>query len=145
MKSKLPVQQKAKMPSNINDVFGNPLKIPESIAKDLKEKGLVPRFISIKKVMENAGQHDKGWTIYKLPEPIRHPITGNLEETYRVKDLILAVKSKEDHQKHQEYLRLRANMQSQSPSKMRKEIRDRIKEAKASSYVSMIDGYEENE
>lgn len=139
-KAKLPVKK-----HTATDLFGNRQKIPAAIAAELEKKNLVGRFVNIKTMQENGGFHKRGWEVYELDEGLKNPITGNVNKTYRVGDLILAVKTKEDHQKHREYLDQQAKQASMSAVERRKEIRDRIKENKAEGYVKIFDGYEENE
>lgn len=143
-KAKLPV----KKPSNADlsiDMFGNRLKLPKDIQKELEEKKLVHRFISVKKMQESGGFHDKGWQVYQLKEGLTNPISGSVDKIYRVGDLVLAVKTKEDHARHVAYLEMRANAQAQVVQQSKQEIRDKIKESKADKYISIDDGYDEND
>lgn len=143
-KAKLPV----KKPTNTElsaDMFGNRLKLPEKIAKQIEADGFVHRFVSVKKMQESGGFHDKGWQIYQLKEGLTNPITGSVDKIYRVGDLVLAVKTKEDHSKHVAWLKQRADGQSQVVKQNTQEIRDKIKESKADKYVSIDEGYDEND
>jgi hypothetical protein len=131
--------------SNDNDLFGNRLKIPAHIQEELDKKGLVPRFVSMRKINEGGGFHPMGWTPYTVDNPITNPITGQAEKIFRIGDLVLAVKTKEQHQKHADYLKRRSASQSTSHAENIKAMRDKIKDGRADKHISLLDGYEEND
>lgn len=146
MKTKLPTQSKKQYnPMEDLEIFGNRLKVPEAIQSDLDKEGLVGRFISIKKFNENGGMHEKGWVPYRLKNPVKNLLTGNTDETLKVGDLVLAVKSKVDVEKHQRFLKARADVQLGAHKKTVEEIRDRIREEKADKHVKLLEGYDEND
>jgi CO dehydrogenase/acetyl-CoA synthase beta subunit len=126
-------------------MFGNKLRVPAEILKELDEAGLKHRFVSIKKIQDSGGYHPMGWTPYTLKNPKKNPITGNMEDTLRVGDLILAVKSAQDHTKHLNWLNQKAKAQSANHKANVSEMKKRISEGGASKHVSLIEGFEENE
>lgn len=126
------------------DFFGNRLKVPAHIQKELDEAGLAHRFVSIKKIQESGGYHPKGWTPYTLKNPQENILTGQAEKTYRVGDLVLAVKTKEAHAQHVKYLAKQAEAQSATQRNSVKQMRDKIRESRADKHISLIEGYEEN-
>lgn len=128
-----------------DDFSGSALKIPNHIQAELDEAGLVPRFVSVKKVADSGGYHPKGWTPYTIKNPTENPLTGQMDKTFRVGDLILAVKTKQAHNAHLAELRRKSDAQSASHKNSVKEMRDRIKDSGADKHVSLIEGYEENE
>lgn len=132
--------------ANLGNDFspGNRLKIPAHIQAELDKKGLVPRFVSLKKMSESGGYHPMGWTPYTVENPQVNPITGTAEKVFRVGDLVLAVKPKAEYQKHKEWLAQKSKSQSQMHRNNVKEMRDRIKDSRADKHVSLIEGYEEN-
>lgn len=127
------------------DFFGNKLKVPAHIQKELDEQGLVHRFVSARKLSDNGGYHPMGWTPYVIKNPVENPITGQTDKIYRVGDLILAVKSKEDHAKHRAWLDQKADAMRKSNKNTVQDMRDRIRDSGASKHVSLIEGYDEND
>lgn len=146
-----PVKQKVASKKEIaqdnigGDLFGNRQKIPEEIQKELDAKGLKARFVSIKVIQEAGGYHPKGWTPYKLDKPRENPITGTADPLFRVGDLVLAVKTKEDHARHLRHLAMRSESQALEQKKSIQEMRDKIRESRAEKHVSLLEGYEEND
>jgi hypothetical protein len=146
-RTKIKNKAEATAPANLNaaDLFGGGLKIPDHIKAELDKKGLVPRFVSLKVLQDNGGYHPKGWTPYTVENPQVNPITGTAEKTFRIGDLVLAVKTKEQHAKHKEYLSQRSAAQSQEHKNNVKEMRDKIRDSGAGKHISLIEGYEEND
>lgn len=146
MKTKItPTEKKQFSVMDEMELFGNRLKVPENIQADLDKEGLVGRFISIKKYNENGGMHEKGWVPYTLKSPVKNLLTGNVDSTLKVGDLVLAVKTATDVSKHQRFLKARADAQMGAHKKTVQEIRDRIREDKADKHVKLIEGYDEND
>lgn len=113
-KGRKPLKSKPKKPMSHDDLFGNPLKIPEALAKELAAKGLGGHWISYKQLQANAGYHKKGWVPYKQEKNA----TISNEEFHlgvgpdgliRRGSLILGVKSLEAIGQHKEYLSSRAD------------------------------------
>lgn len=125
--------------------FGNRLKVPAHIMKELRDKGLAHRFVSIKKIQENGGYHPMGWTPYEVEKPLTNPLTGQAEKLHRVGDLVLAVKPKDAFEQHKKWLAHKSQAQAGVQKKAAQEMRDRIKEGKASKHISVIEGYEESD
>lgn len=127
------------------DMFGNRLTLPKALQKELDEQELKHRFVSIKKIQEAGGYHPLGWTPYTLKNPRSNPITGVAETTFRVGDLILAVKTQQDYDKHKAWLAQKSKAQTQSHKNSVKEMKDRLREGGISNHVKILEGYEENE
>lgn len=127
------------------DLFGNRQKIPADIQKELDEKNLAARFVSIKVIQESGGYHPKGWVPYKLDNPRKNPIDGSVDPLFRVGDLVLAVKTQADHKRHLAHLASRSNSQALEQKKSIQEMRDKIRESRAEKHVSLLEGYEEND
>jgi hypothetical protein len=126
------------------DIFGGGLRVPAYIQKELEEKGLVARFVSVKKVAEAGGYHPRGWTPYQIENPQPNVLTGQVDKTYRFGDLVLAVKTKQQAQQHRKLLDQRNAGQAQSHKNSLKEMRDKIREGRADKHISLFEGYEEN-
>jgi hypothetical protein len=127
------------------DLFGNRLKVPQQIQEELEKEGYVHRFVSMKKITEAGGFHPMGWTPYTIKNPIKNPITGQAESIFRVGDLVLAVKTKEQHKKHLDYLKRRSQAQSNAHQDNVKAMRDKIKEGNASKHIALLEGDDEDE
>lgn len=125
--------------------FGAKLQIPAAIRKEIASKGLVPRFVSTKKIVESGGYHPNGWVPYQIENPVKNPITGQADSIFRVGDLVLAVKTKQQHARQTQYLRDKAENQQKAQKNSVKEMRDRIKDSRADKHISLIEGYEEND
>lgn len=144
--TKVATKAETKKPVSLDMVdFGNRLKIPAHIEEELKAKGLVPRFVSVKKIQENGGFHPMGWTPYEIEKPHTNPLTGQAEKLFRVGDLVLATKPKAAAENHKRWLAQKSEAQSGEQKKAAKEMRDRIREGKASKHISVIEGYEESD
>lgn len=126
------------------DAFGG-LQIPAHIQKELKEANLTARFVSIKVLNERGGFHPRGWIPYVVKNPIENPLTGQSEKTYRIGDLVLAVKSATDAKAHKDYLQGRADSQVAAQGESIKQMRDKIREGRADKHISLLEGYEEND
>lgn len=142
VKSKAEIGQTSLM--NFND-FGNKLKIPAHIQKELDEEGLIGRFVSLKKIQDSGGYHPMGWTPYLVKNPQMNPITQTAEKTFRIGDLVLAVKTKHDHAQHVAWLKQKSDRQTSQHKNNVKEMRDRIRDSRADKHISLIEGYEEND
>lgn len=111
-------QKKAEPLLREDDLFGNMLKLDPVLETELKEKGLEGRFVDAKKLYEAGGYHPKGWVVYKRT-PTSDTIGSNEfkfgsdpDGIVRRGSLILAVKTKEQAEKHREFLRRKAALQS---------------------------------
>lgn len=133
-----------KVEMNTLDLFGGGLRIPANIQKELDERGLVGRFVSLKTLTATGGHHPRGWTVYQIQNPEPNPISGNIEKVYKYGDLVLAAKPAAAHAQHKAFLASRSEAQSKSHKNNVKEMRDRIKDSRADKHISLIEGYEEN-
>lgn len=133
------------------DVFGNPLSLPPGLKAELAEKGLEARFIDSKKLYDNHGYHDKGWTPYKRSSQSSSATLDKSEfksgsdpdGVFRRGSLILAVKPKEEVEKHRLLLKQKANRQKTYNKTTAAELRKLAREASANSEV--YEGYDEND
>lgn len=151
---KKPLSSKPKRQSEYireGDLFGNPLSIPPHIQEELKAKGLEGRFVDNKKLQDNYGYHDKGWTPYKKSTPTASDtidksdtkIGADPDGAFRRGSLILAVKPIEAAEKHRTLLKQKANRQKQHTKARAAELRQMAKESFGNSEV--FEGYEEND
>ena len=130
-----------------DELFGNACSISPELARELDEKGLVPRFVDAKKLYEMNGYHPKGWVPYKRDMSI----VGKEDFKYgsdpsgiiRRGSLILAVKTKEQAAKHKAYLDQRAGRAKTFNTEKAKELRDFGRSHNLP--VEVHEGYEEND
>lgn len=127
------------------DVFGDRLAIPAEIKAEMDARGLVPRWISAKTLGSNNGRHPKGWTPFEMANSIVNAVSGTSDKLYRIGDLILGAKTKEQHAKHAKYLKDKARMQSSESKNRAEEMKANIRDQKGSKYVQVVEGYEDNE
>jgi hypothetical protein len=118
-----PLSTKPQAPvMNYDDIFGNNLTISKELQAELEQKGLVARFVDAKKLHEFNGYHPKGWVPYKREKKIGSATMDGDEFKFgndpsgciRRGSLILAVKTKEQAQKHRQFLDQRAEHQLSS-------------------------------
>jgi hypothetical protein len=126
--------KKGPEPIREDELFGNMLKLDPDIAQELKDKGLEGRFVDAKKLYEANGYHPKGWRVYK-----RTTASGTIgsnefkfgtdpDGIIRRGSLILAVKTKEEAEKHREFLRRKAALQSSVVPKAAEALRRTARE-----------------
>jgi len=99
-KGRVPLSQKNDISSDLQgeDMELNLLTVDPALAKEIKDKGLVYRFINAPQLQQNYGYHRSGWTPYKREATEKK---GSLDfqfgtdpEGYvRRGDLVLAVKT----------------------------------------------------
>jgi len=134
-------------PVNHDDIYSNPLKLPKELEDELDKKNLVPRFISAKELYKNQGYHKAGWRPYKrrydtMEKPERDFHQGSDPEgIIRRGDCILAVKSKEEVQRHKRFLAVKAERYKDYNRQQADELR---KIAKEHGGAVIHEGYEEN-
>jgi len=121
------------------------------VAKELEEQGLEARYVNIKLMGRNGGTHPRGWRPYKRQKSESSTrdeyLFGKDPEGYvRRGDLVLAVKTKEEVSKHRAYLDYEAKSHSVNRiiKNKRKEMREMIKNQGMGDYVTLHEGYEEN-
>lgn len=92
------------------DTFGNMLAIPEDVQKDIEERGYIARWINAPKTAAQGGYNARGWEVYHRPKGVNDSISfgNNPDGVVRRGDCVLAVKSKEQHKMHKEYLEFEA-------------------------------------
>ena len=97
------------MKSFSTDIFGNALALPPELEKELKDKGLVARWVSAKLLHANQGYHPKQWKPYKREpgatmEGVEFKSGSDPDGLIRRGDCILATKTAEQFQVHQDWL-----------------------------------------
>jgi hypothetical protein len=120
------VYKTAETKSNVANPFDfDFFKLPADIQKELDDKGLVGRFVSVKLLEEYNGQHPKGWRVYKRDKVENSAYTaifGKDHDGYvRRRSLILAVKSKDEVDAHKMYLNKLADDVNLEKMKARRE------------------------
>jgi hypothetical protein len=138
-----PTKRSVEMP----DFARNNFDIDASLKKELDEKGLIPRWVNIKQMENYGGYHPKGWVPYKR-ESISdtEKLFGNSTDGYlRRGDTVLAVKKKEDVDKHRAYLRNEAKSSSvkELTKRTKKDFKDMIKSAGMQDSIKVNEGYDD--
>lgn len=133
-----------------DDVFGNPLQLSEELKNELRARGLVWRFIDAKRLYDMNGYHDKGWVPYKRDAVTQAKDThgfkfGNDPDgVIRRGSVILAVKSKEQGDRHKEFLAQKARRATDGyNAKKAQELREFSRNNNLNADVH--EGYEDNE
>jgi len=132
---------------NHDDIYSNPLKLPKDLEDELEKKGLVARFISAKELYKNQGYHKAGWIPYKktcdtMKKSERDFHQGSDPEgIIRRGDCILAVKSKEEVQRHRAHLAAKADRYKDFNRKQADELRNIAREHGG---AVIHEGYDEN-
>jgi hypothetical protein len=135
-----------------DDLFGNNLALSPEMQKELDEKGLVGRFVDAKKLFENGGYHPKGWVPYR-----REKKSGDILDkdefrfgsdpsgVIRRGSVILAVKRKEEVEKHREFLKQRAALYN--PQTMQDEKAEELRRFSKTNRLDTVihEGFEEND
>jgi hypothetical protein len=133
-----------KAPSFAKDKF----EIPEDVAKELAEKGLKGRWISMKELELGSGYHRKGWVPYKkeTPSEIEKLFGKSPDGFVRHGDLVLGVKKEEDVQAHRAWLRQEAknNSVKEITKRTKKNFQDSIRQAGAQDAIKVVEGYDED-
>lgn len=125
------------------DIFGNPMKVPEDIKKELDEQGLVPRWGDYKQLKADDGYHEKGWRVYQRKEGGSTSVFGGSSPDRLVRrgSCVLMVKTKEGHKRHKDYLVNKAKSYGKKfRSKTADEMRQKVKNSRLGSQI--VDGYE---
>lgn len=131
-----------------DDLFGNMLKLDPDLEKELAEKGLEARFVDAGKLYAANGYHPKGWTVYK-----RQTASGTMDFKFgndpegiiRRGTMILAVKSKEQAERHREFLRQKAELYNSVVPRMAEELRRTAKENNVDAYVDETYGEDDDQ
>jgi len=129
--------------------FMTPMALPLDLKKEIEEQGLVPRWINAGKLYANQGYHEKGWV------PYRRKLDGKMgahefkfgndpDGVVRRGDCILAVKNKEQHKQHTDYLDYRAQAAKGLGKQEAEKIRQYLKDSRVEG-VELEEGYEEDE
>lgn len=114
-----PVRLNKPAPIVADDIFQNPLGVDEDLKSLLESKGFAIRFINHKQYADFGGSHPAHWkpiSKKKLKElgydtmDVHDFSNGSDVDGYiRRGDLVLAVRSKEINEKHNQYLRQEAD------------------------------------
>lgn len=141
LKGAKPLSEKNKEAS-LDQIFGNILKIPAEIKKELDAKNLEGRFIRYEEFVKLGGMHPRGWEPYKPDvSPKSYQLFGSNPDGFiRRKDLVLASRSKELCDLHRGKLKQDADRKMSSASQ--KAAAKGLKSM--SSEVSVIEGYYED-
>jgi len=129
-----------------DDVYGNPLKLDKELEKELKEKGLVARFINAGTLYKNQGYHNAGWIPYKrgcdTMEQSRKDfhMGSDPEGIIRRGDCILAVKSEEAVEKQKAFLRKKADRYKGFTKQKAQELRQMARDIGG---ATIHEGYDE--
>lgn len=128
---------------NPADLYQSALDIPESIKKEIEEKGLAARWINATEFQRQYGFHKSGWTPYKPDNklPAIAGVSGDPEGFVRRGDLILATKTKEQHNLHKARLKMKSSMASGYNATKAKELRRFMQESGVKTKV--VEGFEE--
>ena len=102
--------------------FGNKLFIEPELKAKAATEGKELRFISAKKLYENAGYHENGWTPYIVEKGSFGTLSGfkfgnDPDGVLRRGDAILACRSVELSEKHRTHLKNKASKYSQNAHK----------------------------
>lgn len=117
---KKPLSSKPKPASTVpvGELFGNALAIPADVQRELDEKGYEGRWVDAQKLYAFSGYHPKEWVPYKQERkkdsgaPTDLKFGADPEGVIRRGTMILAVKRKEDAERHRAYLKHKASLVS---------------------------------
>lgn len=133
-----------------DDLFGNACSIPQELRDELDAQGLECRFIDAKRLYEMNGYHDKGWIPYKREAKASDKVNASDWKfgndpggVVRRGSLILAVKTKEQVQKHKLYLKQKADRQKGFNAEKAAEMRKFAKDNNLPAEIH--EGFEEND
>lgn len=145
---KRPLSQKQATFVTPDEVFGNPLKLDQELKNEIANKGLECRFIDAKRLYEMSGYHKNGWVPYRREKAEGFGITdfkfgSDPEGIIRRGSMILAVKPKDQAEKHRAYLRQKAGVYAQVNKTKADEMRQFAKERQVDTHV--YEGFEEND
>ena len=128
------------LPSSYSPV-GTGLDIDTALKKELKEAGLVYRFLNFK-IYKQKGFHQSHWKPYQRKSNPSGGVSFTVDpDGYTVhQDLVLGVKPAEWNKAHKEFL----SKKSGRLANAQKIAEDAMKEAVAESGGQVISGYEEN-
>lgn len=147
-KGRKPLKSKPVPNMSFDDLFGNPLSIPEDLQKELDRKQLVGHWISWKQLVDGAGYHKRGWIPYRREKSDKlsneeFAVGSDPDGFFRKGSLVLGVKKRADWQKHKAFLRHRAIRYRDSfQKKQAEELRRMGKEIDPSFRVH--EGYEDS-
>lgn len=130
------------------DIFGDATKLDPPLQAELKEQGLVGRFVDAKQLYQMNGYHKNGWMPYKRKAAGTMGLSDfkygtDPDGIVRRGSLILAVKTADAHRKHKLLLEHRAArykaVQKNEADAMRAFQQDRQIDSQ------VVEGYDENE
>jgi hypothetical protein len=122
--------------------------IDPELRKELEEQGLEGRFVNVGQMQEFGGRHAKGWVPYKRKSlTTEESIFGKDPDGYirRGKDLVFAVKTKEEAERHRAYLDYNAKeaQVDKKKTKHKKMLEDYVRDNKMNDYLRVTEGYED--
>lgn len=93
-----------------SDFINDPYFLDKELKAELESKGLVGRFVNIKKLEMYGGRHNSGWVPYKRESKDPMGIFGSDPDGFvrRGMDLVLAVKPVALQKKHKKKLHIEA-------------------------------------
>lgn len=126
-----------------DDIYTNPLQVPNELKEELEEAGLSYKFINGKELVENHGFHHAGWKPYK---PKCQAVTAatfgaDPEGYFRRGDLILAVLPKEVVARQKAFIKQKAQNMI-DPNNAKRELKAL---AQRSGVDARVTGWEEDE
>jgi len=125
-------------------VFGNQGAIPPEVQAELKEQGLIGRWLNAQTVHQNQGYHKKGWQVYrrKKNDTIKSEWSYGSDPSGIVRrgDSILGVKTTEQVKLHRKYLEQRNKKMSLKASDKAKAGELRAQTAAAGLNTTVRDG-----
>jgi hypothetical protein len=146
-KGRVPASQKSTTNSDFEKIdaqdAGSLLRIDPAIRRELDEKGLACRWISLREFSQNGNFHKNDWMPYKsdtLKKMASEFSFGTNPDGYLVrKEMVLAVKKKELQEAHKAKIARRTQIQSQATKAAAQEIKKTLGGTGAAVY----EGYEE--
>ena len=135
-----------KVEFNPADLYKSRLDVPPDLAKELKDSGLSYRWINAKEFQKNFGFHHSGWQPYKRKQTsakVDSLYGGDVEGYVRRGDLVLAVKTNEEQEKHKMGLAYKANLYAGLNKKQAAQLAEAARQAGVKTKVS--DSYESAE
>lgn len=129
---------------NTDDLFGNTLGVDPAIQKEIDTKGMTARWINASQLEAMSGFHQKGWRPYKCDTiSASDSFFGKSPDGYiRRGDCVLAVRPKELHERHKQYLEERASQGKQAQKAQAEELRRFARKAGLDE-MQVLEGYDD--
>lgn len=147
VKGKMPISQKRENSDfSSEDLDFNPLKLDPELKKELAEQGLVGRFLNARQLQENFGYHKSGWQVYKRKGAVQgagmFKFGADPEGHVRYRDLILGVKTVEDHNRWKKRLDQSNRRKTAFNQQAAQELRDMARQA--GTEITVHEGFDSN-